>query len=75
MRTTDACKTAIHPSQKEYATPIFSHPDYTVGTGIAPVQSRLKRESRAFAFFEYTTKKAPPVGNCPARAELTLPRR
>jgi hypothetical protein len=38
---------------------IFFHPDYTVGTGISPIQSRRKNgaDSRAI----------PPVGNCRTR--------
>jgi hypothetical protein len=44
---------------------IFFHPDYTVGAGIPPVQSRRKNgaESRAI----------PPVGNCRTRSQEQRP--
>ncbi len=42
-----ALKTEVFRAKPTYK-PIFFHPDYTVGTGVSPVQSSEKEESRAF---------------------------
>ena len=63
-------------------SPTFSHPDYTVGPGIPPglLTPRCNHKLLGPRFWDGVNPEAargllPPVGNCPASAELTLPRR